>query len=275
MKTKTKNNKLHGGKLNYNVSVQSQYQNSIKFLFQELAQETLVLFKKNYSMDGKDLDMPSTTPAKIRKTINELLKKYKKLFDSRGTYYAKLMINKLLKLSEINLALEFRKVNPDLTLKTNYFSGELKEYTKAVIAENVNLIKSIPDEYLSKVEKIMYRAITNSDGATNVNKSIQKLTSISKRRIELMSLDQTRKIYSKVNAYRMQKLGVKKFEWIHSGGGRDPRPSHIAMNGKIFSFDNLPIINKENLKYEPPERGLPGQTYNCGCVMGFVYDYED
>ena len=67
----------------------------------------------------------------------------------------------------------------------------------------------------------------------------------------------------------MEKLGLKKFEWLHSGGGHHPRPDHVAMSGNIYSFTSLPIIDSKT-----GERGIPGQAINCKCVMRPVIEFE-
>jgi uncharacterized protein with gpF-like domain len=41
------------------------------------------------------------------------------------------------------------------------------------------------------------------------------------------------------------------------------------MDGKIFSFDDLPIIDRKT-----GERGIPGQAINCRCTMTPVYEFD-
>jgi len=68
----------------------------------------------------------------------------------------------------------------------------------------------------------------------------------------------------------MEKVGVKKFKWLHSGGGQKPRKDHIEMNGNIYSFDDLPVIDKRT-----GERGIPGQAINCRCRMAPVIEFDN
>lgn len=277
-----------GNALNYNVGVQRAYIKRLTFMIDVLSKEVVQFVKTNYTFDAKDLDISNIDPVIVERFINYLYDKYGKEFEDKGQDAVRLMVYELLKISAVNIAANLKKVfkrtdvsamplsaniNTDFMLESNYFAGELKDYTKAAIAENVSLIKSIPEEYLTKVQRLIYRSLTSGESSATLVKKLSKFTAVSKRRVELLALDQTRKLYAKVNAYRMQKLGAKKFEWIHSGGGREPRLSHMAMSGKIYSFDDLPIINKDN-KHEPPQRGLPGEAPNCRCVIGFVYEFE-
>jgi SPP1 gp7 family putative phage head morphogenesis protein len=106
---------------------------------------------------------------------------------------------------------------------------------------------------------------------------LQKYSVQSQRKVHLLALDQTRKAYNTINKQRMQAVGVKKFEWVHSGGGAHPRQSHIRMSGNIYSFDDLPVINEEQVErgYESPQRGIPGQAINCGCTMIPIIVFEN
>jgi len=90
------------------------------------------------------------------------------------------------------------------------------------------------------------------------------------RRAKNIALDQTRKVYNSVNKGRMEALGIGKFMWHHSGGGAHPREDHIDMDGEIYSFEELPIIDPRS-----GERGIPGQAPNCRCTMSPVFSFED
>ena len=85
----------------------------------------------------------------------------------------------------------------------------------------------------------------------------------------MIARDQTRKVYNSVNRARMQEMGMRKFEWVHSGGANEPRPLHVSYNGQVFDFDDPPIIDERT-----KERGFPGQAVNCGCVMRPVFVFE-
>jgi uncharacterized protein with gpF-like domain len=93
------------------------------------------------------------------------------------------------------------------------------------------------------------------------------------RRARNIALDQTRKAYNSIGKLKMQRLGVKQFQWIHSGGGQFPRESHVKISGQIFSFEN---VEKEQAALGVPEadRGIPGYPVNCRCVMKPVIVFD-
>jgi uncharacterized protein with gpF-like domain len=69
----------------------------------------------------------------------------------------------------------------------------------------------------------------------------------------------------------MQAVDINKFKWIHSGGGQHPRRSHMALSGRIFSFDDLPLKGEEGFA----NGQYPGQAINCACTMVPVIEFED
>jgi SPP1 gp7 family putative phage head morphogenesis protein len=98
---------------------------------------------------------------------------------------------------------------------------------------------------------------------------LQEYEGVTLRRARNIALDQTRKAYNNINKGRMQAIGVQKFEWVHSGGGQKPRELHIELDGQVFSFDDLPVIDERT-----GERGIPGQAINCRCTMVPVIEFE-
>src|SRR6185437_11563941 len=124
-----------------------------------------------------------------------------------------------------------------LTIKTNFKTNGLNEILSAAVSENVALIKSIGSQYLGNVQKAVMRSITQGNGLADLVPALQKYKGISKRHAKNLALDQTRKVYNVMNKERAQALGVKQFEWLHSGGGQRPRKDHQDMNGNIYDFD--------------------------------------
>ena len=86
-----------------------------------------------------------------------------------------------------------------------------------------------------------------------------------------VAYDQTRKAYNNISAARSQKLGMEEFIWIHSGGGKEPRKDHVAMNGKTFRFDDPPVIG---VMYGQEVRGLPGNVPSCRCAMRPLVNFK-
>lgn len=260
---------IKGNRLAYNASVQAYYKKALSILVKKMThdvnRQVLKLFESPTAEQffiAEDANIAS----QARILTNLLNKKFEKLFKDKAGSLAERMIRKSDKVSKSNLSASLKKLSGGLQIKTDFITGDLKTIIKASISENVALITSIGEEYLSRVQKQVLRSITTGDGLKSLVPALQKYKGISERKAKNIAIDQTRKVYNSFNISRMEGVGVQEYEWLHSGGGAKPRPSHIALNGKIINVNKPPRINKEN-KNEPPEYGHPGQAVNCGCTM--------
>jgi len=66
-----------------------------------------------------------------------------------------------------------------------------------------------------------------------VLREIERVGGVATGAPERIARDQVSKATSALNAARMKGLGIRKFEWIHSGGGKEPRKLHEEMSGNI------------------------------------------
>lgn len=212
----------------------------------------------------------------VRILMNRLSRKYDRVFSEHAKGYAQWLAEQSLSQSKRSLGTSLKKLSGGLTINTDIMTGELKEQLNAAIEENTSLIKSIKTDYLDQVRQDLFRSITNAEsgGLSGLQSKINELLSArfkkQRNRAKNIALDQTRKIYNNINAERMKAVGINKFQWNHSGGSQNPREDHIKMDGNIYSFDDLPVIDKRT-----GERGIPGQAINCKCFMTPVIEFEN
>lgn len=269
---KTKSKKLRGTRLNYNAGLQAEYVRELRKLVTSMSYEVnrrvIGLFEKPGSKEFFAMDDSIASQARI--LTNELTLKFEMIFNRKSKLLARKMVEKSNRISASSLQNSLKTLSGGLVLNTKAITPELQQIMSANVTENVALIKSIGAEYLSKVQKTVMRSITTGQGLKTLVPALSKYEGISRRHAKNVALDQTRKAYNSINKSRMEKIGVKKFEWVHSGGGHEPRPDHIAMSGNIYSFDDLPVIEKRT-----GERGIPGQAINCGCTMIPVIEFNE
>jgi SPP1 gp7 family putative phage head morphogenesis protein len=268
---------LRGETLRYNASVQAKYVRSLESLVKRMTEETqqklIKLFEGSCAEQFQEqlkIAQDDNIASQARILTNELNQRFYALFRRRSKVLSENMISGTAKVSRSNLHMSLKKLSGGLTIKTDVFTPALKTIIKASAQENVALIKSIATQYLSNVQKTVMRSITTGNGLKTLIPALEKYAGISKRHAKNMALDQTRKVYNSMNKARMEKIGVKRFEWIHSGGGQKPRQEHIEMSGNIYSFDDLPVIDKKT-----GERGIPGQAINCRCTMRPVIEFTE
>lgn len=212
----------------------------------------------------------AVSPASQARIItNQLKTKWEQIFGSRAKPLAETMVGQSDAASTTAVHASLRELSGGLSMKTDFITGPMEEVLKGTIAENVSLIKSIPSEYFTKVQGEVLRSITSGRGLEDLEPWFAEQEGITERRAKNIALDQTHKAYNGFNKGRMQGVGVKSFEWVHSGGGLHPRQRHIDLSGKVFRFDALPVIDDDGT------RGIPGQAINCRCTMVPVMKFEE
>lgn len=277
--------KFEGKQLNYNASQQAKYQKSLLSLVRQMTRETKAqireLYKSETAQEYIEQQRQAATDAsmtsKAKKVMSALMAKFEQLFAQKAKPLAETMETGAEQVSKSTLHNSLEELTGGLSLKTGVVPKGMEEVAQAIVAENVSLIKSIPEQYFTQVTGAVMRSITQGGGSAEIMKQIRRQDGITERRARNIALDQTRKAYNSINKQRMQAVGIKKFKWIHSGGGQHPRKSHQAMSGNVYSFDDLPIINLEQVSagYESPVRGIPGQAINCKCTMTPVIEFDE
>lgn len=266
---------LEGKPLIVSASIGNDYSRVIRLLSHLMHKEAMQQIQRCFDSYAQDSDLPengSLLP-QFRILMNRLLKKYEPLFAKLAHKATARMVERVDKNAAATLKLSLREISPDLAVKTDFMSERLKEITQASVLESVSWIKTIPQQYLTQVQQAVTHSIsTEGKGFAELKPQLEQLYKGNERKAELVALDQTRKVYRSIQAERMKKLGIKKFKWLHSGGGQVPRELHRQLNGKICSFEDPPFIG---VMYGERIYGLPGQLPNCRCTMSPVFDFDN
>ena len=313
-------NVLRGTKLKYNAAIQERYTKAINNLVSRMTKATTKeltrlfkgeiaddffdkqaeiaaldeksLFDKDFHLDelassSKKKYQSKSIASKSRILLNALTMRYEQLFNQEVPVLVEKMLKDTEKYSKSSIQSSINKMTPDsFKLKSGLIKKNEKEVYKALIEENVNYIKSIPQEYFKNINGAVMRSISSGTGLPDLVPSIEKSLKQANgkslkyydesiaRKAKNIGLDQTRKAYTAINKQKLLNIGVKKFEWSHSYGGMNPRKSHIKIDGHIFSFENL---EKEQAALGVPEadRGLPGFPPYCRCVLGAVLNFDE
>lgn len=265
---------LLGTPLNPNISDAIKYKRKLSRLIDLMTNEVEKQIKKLFETEHAEeyFAQDASISSQARILTNALTKKFEDLFASIAKPLAEQVANNADKSSSIALHSSLAELSGGLSLKTTGLSSDLLDVVNATITENVGLIKSIPTQYLEGVQGAVMRSITGGRGMADLVPYLQAHKSITNRRANLIALDQTRKAFNNLNKGRMQKLGIKQFKWLHSGGSNEPRKQHIEMSGKIYDIDNPPFIG---VMYGAQVFGFPGQLPNCRCRMLPVIKFSE
>lgn len=131
---------------------------------------------------------------------------------------------------------------------------------QAVIAEQVNLIKSIPQQYLKDVESKVWVNVMKGADMHALSVDLRKTYGVTRDRAAIIARDQTNKAKATIEKTRREELGITEAYWQHSAGGKVPRATHVAMSGKRYRISEG-MYDSAVGKYI-----LPGELPNCRCT---------
>lgn len=139
----------------------------------------------------------------------------------------------------------------------------MRDALEATVAENVSLIKSIGSQYLTAIEGHVMRSVTTGRDLAPLARRLELQYGVTRRRAALIARDQNNKATAVITRERQNELGIKAI-WLHSAGGKEPRPTHVANSGKVYD-------PKEGW-FDPDvgEHIWPGTLINCRCVSKSV-----
>ena len=219
--------------------------------------------------DTHRFDSQSDDLADIHKVFEKALKKL------LGNTYNSYLVKRITQLGNLNRKLTIKewkrvvKSTLGIDLFEDYYNGG--DYQRLVddwITENVMLVKSVPSDSLSELEKIVMEGWHNSRSTKAIMKDIQKTFKTSKSKAKLLAIDQTSKLNAKLTQYQQTDAGCEEYIWSSSGDAR-VRDRHRELDGKTFRWDKPPIVDERTGR-----RAHPGEDYQCRCVAIPVFKIE-
>lgn len=216
----------------------------------------LYWLRAEYRAQEPRLGMDESPAAAMREAMQRLSRRWMRNFDNGaedlGRWFA------------MSAADRSDKVLKEL-LRNAGFSVQFKmtaaanNAMQATIGEQVGLIKSIAQQHLGEVEGLVMRSVASGRDLGSLTKEIEARYGVTKRRAALIARDQNNKATATMTRVRQQGLGITHAQWVHSHGGKHPRPSHVK-------------AGQDKLIYEVAKGALidgkyiwPGTEINCKC----------
>lgn len=259
---------LVGKPLHPPASVADRYESELDRLIRQMTKAYESEISRLWKTIGP-VTMDASLASQSRIELDKLKARFAKLFAKKAPDITKKMLGGVDKFNQNQLRESLKELSGGVTLKTDIMPAALRESYKAATVENVSLIKSISDQYHERVTGAVMRSIQQGgEGRKTIMEELSKFDGMTKRRARTIAKDQTSKAMAATNKFRNQALGIRKFRWLHSGGGVDKRESHVKASGNIYEYDNPPKLGDNG------ERVLPGEAVNCRCVAVPVLEWD-
>lgn len=137
-------------------------------------------------------------------------------------------------------------------------AGTGDEFRK-LMAEQVELIRSIPLDAGKRVHDLVISGIENSTRPEQIAKEIMRSGEVSAGRARLIARTETSGAASAFQRARAEAIGSTQYVWKTSHDG-DVRADHKKLDGQVFRWDDPPVADSRS-----GARAHPGCIYNCRC----------
>ncbi len=249
--------------MNYNAGNIRWYQKellrTIREMNDDVKAEIVTIMRDNplamdMAMDANPVDL-------VKRAISSLAKKWIDNFIRKAIPVSDEVADKTLEAVDRGILASARKDSLVINLQ---WTDAMLQKRDAIIAENVAYIRSIPEQYFTEIEGMVYRAMSRGGDrkklADELEAGFGKRHGITRRRAERIARDQVRKATSALANARQRAAGIKRGIWQHSGGSNKPRKKHVHAHGQEFDLEvGLPIGDKGQYV-------LPGEEPECGCT---------
>jgi SPP1 gp7 family putative phage head morphogenesis protein len=236
-----------------------KYQRSLDALIEEMAQSLVYWVKAAYranrpaTVELAEDAASSVLQAAFDKLRNRWLRKFDELAPKISEWFVAGSKARV----DGTMQADLRKGGFTVKFK---MTKAMRDAYNAVIDENVGLIRSIAEQHLTGVQTDLMQSVQNGRDLEYLTKAIEKRTGVTKRRAARIARDQNNKATAVMVRTRALELGVTKARWLHSAGGKVPRPEHVKFSGQTFDLaKGHDFNNGEGIVW-------PGTAINCRCV---------
>jgi uncharacterized protein with gpF-like domain len=283
IKRDTNKQYVRGKPLHIPCGIQLKYVHAIDDMTRRMAEDAhkriialFETFKDHFATDGNTVGMDALSfDSQARILVNKLKLQWDQLFGKLAMGLSPWMANSINRASSDsvrqsveslpNLHAEGAKLSIDIAT----LSAQTKTLLGASSVRSSDFIRSIPEKHLNDVAAATYNSITSGNGVADLIPFFEKHDKGIMNWAHNTAMDQTRKTYNGLNLGRMKKIGIKKGEWIHTGGSQHPREEHEDADGETFELDKgLPIGDDGGYV-------LPGDDPNCRCSFAPVVEFDD
>ena len=202
---------------------------------------------RGFAPAGHVLDLPS---------LREMLRRYAELITPWARSVATRMLTEVSRKDASAWAAHGKMIGR--ALHREIMTAPTGETLRAMLAEQVDLITSLPREAAERVHELTLRGIENSTRAEQIAEEIERTGLVTISRARTIARTEVTRTATSLTAARATYIGSEEFVW-HSVGDADVRPLHRRLNGHVFRWDDPPVSGENG------ETSLPGGIYNCRC----------
>jgi uncharacterized protein with gpF-like domain len=239
-----------------NAGVRAAFQKRLDALIKEMHADLRAAILAQYKVRSPVIAQDASPASELDLLLRFLSHKWKNRFSRLSAEMARHFAEDVNERSDEALARALRRGGFSVQLR---MTRQQRDILTAVIAENVQLIRSIGSEHMTQVGGLVMRSVQAGRDLSIVTKGLEHRLGVTRRRAALIAQHQNNMATAVLHRSRQTELGLQAI-WLHSAGGKVPRPTHVANSGKMYD----PAVGW--FDPEVQRRIWPGELIRCGCV---------
>jgi SPP1 gp7 family putative phage head morphogenesis protein len=188
---------------------------------------------------------PPLDPATLPE-LRQLLTNYAQLLDPWARVAARRFLDDVARRDERAWTAHSREMAHEL--REELRSVNLQPAMNKLLAEQVQLITSIPLEASQRVHKLTLQALASGERPASLIDEIMKSGDVAVSRATLIARTETGRASTTLTMTRAQSVGSTHYIW-RTAGDSLVRHDHRKLNGKIFAWTDPPIAGPNGERY--------------------------
>lgn len=248
--------------LKFNDGVMLNYRHELLIMQREMTKEYNEEIKKYYSENIDFITGDADPVNTLEAIINKIGEKWYLKFFLKSERLSKKFISDVYSSNERRYN-RIKKKHPFLLSGTED-REQMVKILQSSIAENVGLIKSIPQKYHDDILGDVMRTVGQGGNQFELAQQLSKRSNLTRKRINLIARDQTAKATALIDRQTAIDTGFTTAKWKKSVAGKTHRKDHAEADEKEFDISKGCLISGEYI--------LPRMKINCKCSYKLVID---
>ena len=237
------------------AAVRAAYQRKLEAAVAEMHRSLSYWLAANYRRQAPRMAQDASPARELRAAMRKLARRWRARFDDLAPQLAEYFSQAAGDRVDAELKRMLRDAGFTVRFKMTRAQNDAMQ---ATIGENVGLIKSIAEKHLSSVEGAVMRSVQEGRDLGALTKELAETYGVTRRRAAFIAKTQNNMATATLTKTRQKELGVTKARWLHSAGGKHPRPEHVKFSGKTYDVDKGAWLEGKWT--------WPGREINCRCV---------
>lgn len=242
-----------------NAALEAAYRAKLERLIERMNRSVLYWVSAAYRKNLPEMAQDESPAMALRRVMKQLAGYWEKQFDEGAKDLASYFATSAMSRADGALEAILRKSGFTVKFKLSPAANDVLQST---IGENIALIKSIPQQYLTQVEGMVMRSVQVGRDIGGLREEIQKQFGVTYRRASFIARDQNNKASATITRVRQVEMGITQAKWQHSAAGKHPRPSHLKAGKDGVVYD----VREGWLDPDHGARIFPGELPNCRCL---------